>query len=95
MFEFSKIIREIDAVLAPRFQPGAFKWADDTMGDAHKNAVDRFENAINMCTPRCDWVSLRLEGDVYRANMLKILHAYKDYKQLGNQESFLKALEEL
>ncbi len=95
MIEFTKIIRQIDAELKPEWQPDAFKWADKTLGMAHDNAVNRFENAILECGKRYDWVSLQKEADIYKADILRILRAYKKIKQVNEQQSFFESLESL
>jgi hypothetical protein len=92
MFEFTKMIREIDAELKPEFQAGAFAWADQNMSGAHARAVERFEHATQACTERCDWVSLEKEGGIYKDGILKILRAYKASRQIDDQASFLESL---
>ena len=95
MFEFSKMIAEIDAELKPQWQPGAFAWADIHMGEGryHANHVDRFDKAITECSARCDWVNLEKAAVVYKDDMLRLLKQYKKFKQIDEQMHLFSLLE--
>ena len=88
----SEIINEIDSELKPEWQPGAFKWADETQGDIHIKAIDRFEKALLKFNETFNAIELQHEAEIYKRDIIKILKAYKEYKKLDEQISFLESL---
>lgn len=90
---FRAVIDAIDAELAPRYQPGAYVWIDDTYAGAWTAAVLEFQAALDKAAKWEDMGGAILAGEKYKAFMIAKFREYKALKNINEAEQLLLAME--
>lgn len=92
MFEFSKMIREIECEISNDYLPGAIKWVDNNYESAWSNAIERFDSALKSMSYQGDYSFLKREGEIYKNTVLELIKKYKQEKQTKEVQMFLQSI---
>ena len=91
--KFSELIDSIEAELSPMFLPNAFSWIDNNCDQGWTKAMIRFETALKESIRTHNYSYLKIEGALYKNQVLKLLKIYRDKTVTNETEDFLKNIQ--
>lgn len=93
MLNLSSVITAINSELAPKYQPGAYQWIDDTYQNAWSTEVDFYDDALTAYgDKRISKLDLTEASNRYKNFMIKMFREYREAKQIDHKKSFLESL---
>lgn len=87
---FSKLIGDIENELELHYLPGAIRWIDEKYDGAWSKAIERFDHALSSATGSKYFEAAKLEGEIYKDTILRLIKKYKEHK---NGTKVIKYLE--